>query len=87
MKRRLVPALAVAYYVLMAVAVTYPGYAPFSRIRPFVLGLPFALFWQLLWISGAVLVLTGVFFWEKHRQELDSQPGGQPTPPANAADE
>lgn len=64
MTKRLVPALAVTYFIAMALAVTYPGYVPFNRIHPFVLGMPFALFWQLLWIVGAVLVLAAVFLWE-----------------------
>jgi len=67
MRIRLVPALAVTYYVAMLVAVTYPGYVPFDRIRPFVFGMPFSLFWQALWISGCVFVLAGLFWWEKRR--------------------
>ena len=65
MKRYLVPSLAIAFYVAMAIAVTYPGYLPFNTIRPFVLGLPFSLIWQVIWISAAMLVLGGVFIWEK----------------------
>ncbi len=68
MMRRIVPALAIIYFLAMLVAVTYPGYVPFNRVRPFVLGMPFSLFWQLIWISGAVLVLGGVFLWEKSRK-------------------
>lgn len=68
MRTRLVPALAIAFYLAMAVAVTYPGYVPFNRIRPFVLGLPFSLFWQVLWISSAVFVLAGVYLWESRRR-------------------
>jgi hypothetical protein len=67
MRVRLVPALAVTYYVAMLVAVTYPGYVPFDRIRPFVFGMPFSLFWQALWISGCILVLAGLFWWERRR--------------------
>ncbi len=68
MKQRVVPALAIIYFLAMLVAVTYPGYVPFNRIRPFVLGMPFSLFWQLIWINGAVLVLGGVFIWDKARR-------------------
>ena len=64
---RLVPILVIAYYVAMLIVLTYPGYVPFSRIRPFVLGMPFALFWQVLWVSGAVVVLGGLFLWESER--------------------
>lgn len=68
MKLRLVPALGVAYFLAMAFFLTYPGYVPFDKIRPFVIGLPFSLFWQVLWICGAVFVLAAVFFWETNRK-------------------
>jgi hypothetical protein len=42
---------------LYAVLLTYPGMVPFNRIRPLVLGLPFAMFWIVLWI-----VLVGAGF-------------------------
>ncbi|MDE0899377.1 MAG: DUF3311 domain-containing protein [Longimicrobiales bacterium] len=45
------------YFIAMLVAVTWPGLVPFSRIRPFVLGLPFSLAWIALWIAGSVLVI------------------------------
>ncbi|MGD8700179.1 MAG: hypothetical protein PVJ43_12865, partial [Gemmatimonadales bacterium] len=68
MKLRLVPSLGVAYFLAMAFFVTYPGYVPFDKIQPFVFGLPFSLFWQVLWICGAVFVLAAVFFWETNRK-------------------
>ncbi len=68
MRIRLVPTLAVLYYAAMIFFVTYPGYVPFDRIRPFVLGMPFSMFWQVCWIVGAGLVLGGVFIWEKSRR-------------------
>lgn len=46
-----------SYFVLMAVAVTWPGMLPFARLRPLVLGLPFAFFWVAAWIATAVPVL------------------------------
>ena len=74
MKNRLVPALAVSFYLAMAFFVTYPGYVPFDRIRPFVLGMPFALFWQVLWITSSIFVLAAVYLWEKRRAER-ARPG------------
>ena len=82
MKRRyLVPTLAVLYYVVMTIAVTYPGYVPANRITPFVFGMPFSLFWQVLWICGAILVLSGVFFWEERQKRgpLGDDEAGQPS--------
>ena len=87
MRARLVPALGVAYFLAMAFFLTYPGYVPFDKIRPFVLGLPFSLFWQALWICGAVFVLAAVFFWENSRPSSagSSDDGGKrPTRPPTA---
>lgn len=64
-RRRWIGGLAVAYFILMLVAVTFPGYVPFNRIRPFVIGLPFSLFWQVLWISGSVAILALVYWAER----------------------
>ena len=80
MKRYLVPSLAIAFYVAMAIAVTYPGYVPFNTIRPFVLGMPFSLVWQVIWVSAAILVLGGVFIWEKRIRTRSDGPGGDQSP-------
>jgi hypothetical protein len=45
------------YFIAMLIAVTWPGLVPFSRIRPFVLSMPFSLAWIALWIAGSVLVI------------------------------
>lgn len=52
-----VRALAVAYFLAYAVAVTWPGMLPFNRVRPTVLGLPFSMVWVAFWIAGSGLVL------------------------------
>ncbi|MGD8866600.1 MAG: hypothetical protein PVI01_03205 [Gemmatimonadales bacterium] len=87
MKLRLVPVFGIAYFLAMAIFVTYPGYVPFDRIRPFVLGLPFSLFWQVMWICGAVLVLATVFFWEANARarvdEADVEHERPPRPPTD----
>jgi len=67
MKPRLVPSLVLAFYLAMLFFVTYPGYVPFNTIDPRVLGLPFSLFWQILWITSSILVLAGLFAWEKRQ--------------------
>lgn len=76
MRLRLVPALAVSFFLAMLFFVTYPGYVPFNRIRPFVLGLPFSLFWQVLWIVGSLLVLAAVYRWEQRRARQRALPEG-----------
>ena len=49
--------LTVAYFLAATVAVTWPGIVPFARVRPLVLGLPFAMAWIAGWIAGSVVVL------------------------------
>jgi len=49
--------LAVAYFILAAIAVTWPGAVPAARIEPYVFGLPFAFFWPAAWVAVAVPVL------------------------------
>ena len=72
----LVPSLAIVFYLAMLFFVTYPGYVPFDTIRPMVLGLPFSLFWQVLWIVASIFVLAGAFAWEKRRRR--GRAGGEP---------
>ena len=78
MRLRWIPILAFVYFIAMAFAMTYPGYVPANRIRPFVFGLPFSLFWQVLWITGAIVVLGTVFIWEKRSSSASSK-NGDPT--------
>ena len=86
MKDRLVPGLAIVYFIAMLFAVTYPGYVPFNEIRPVVLGMPFTLFWQVLWVCGAVLVLALVYVWQRPEKVTPPrvggarEPGGEDTP-------
>ncbi|NIN73410.1 MAG: hypothetical protein GTO46_16095 [Gemmatimonadetes bacterium] len=77
MMHRIVPGLAVLFYLAMVFFVTYPGYVPFNQIRPFVFGLPFSLFWQVLWITSSIFVLTGVFLWERRHAERSAPSDGE----------
>lgn len=48
-----------AFFLVYAVATTYPGLLPFNRARPFILGVPFTLFWVALWVVlGLVMFLV-----------------------------
>ena len=49
--------LAVAFFALNVVAVVWPGFGPFNRVEPFVLGLPFNMVWLAGWLVAAMLVL------------------------------
>ena len=50
-------ALTVVYLALMTISVTWPGFLPFARNEPFVLGLPFSVAWIAGWVAGSVVVL------------------------------
>lgn len=49
---------AIACFTLYTLALTWPGALLFNRVRPFVLGMPFSMFWVALWV-----VLGGVALW------------------------
>jgi hypothetical protein len=42
--------LLVAFFVLYTIALTYPGALVANRIEPLVFGLPFIMFWVVLWV-------------------------------------
>ena len=56
---RLRRTLVIAFFLVYAIAVTFPGVVPFNRIFPLVLGLPFVLAWYAGWVvlGGVVLVV------------------------------
>lgn len=59
-----------AYFLMMLAFTTWPGAVPFSRVRPFVLGLPFSFAWVAGWILGSVFVLVALDRVEKrHRRD------------------
>lgn len=81
MSLRTARALAGTYFVLMLLAVTWPGLVPFSRVEPLVFGLPFAMAWMAAWIAGSVVVLFLVDRVEKRYRDEDtgaSRSGGRP---------
>lgn len=71
MSLRTVRILAASYFVLFAVAVTWPGMIPFNRIEPLVLGLPFSMAWVAFWVTGGILVLWLVDRVERHDRPED----------------
>lgn len=59
---------AFAFFVLYLLAVTWPGAVPFSSAEPFVLGVPFSLFWPIVWIVlGFIVLLVLDHFEERSR--------------------
>jgi hypothetical protein len=59
--KRVATYLAVAYFVAMALAVSFPGIIPFNTIRPYVFGVPFVFVWYLCWILGSLLMFTFLY--------------------------
>ncbi len=55
MKRTAV-VIAFAYFIAMAVAVTFPGIRPFNTIEPLIFGIPFVFAWVLSWVAGSMLI-------------------------------
>lgn len=51
---------AALFFLLFALALTWPGMIPFNRIYPLVLGLPFSMAWIGLWVVLSFLVLLWV---------------------------
>ena len=66
------PALLLA--LIPFVAVCFPV-ALWDRVYPFVLGLPFNLFWLVLWTLLTPLCLWGAYHFEK---QADSERSGGP---------
>ena len=62
--------------VVIAVAVTFPGYAPANRVEPLVLGLPFGMFWIVLWIVLGSVALLVVYL----RDQKDAHETGEGGP-------
>ena len=54
---KLVRAATTIYFVLFLVFVTWPGFVPFNRPLPLVLGLPFNMAAIALWVGLGAVVL------------------------------
>ena len=58
MIRRLRRGLFACYVLVGALALTWPGLALVgNRVEPYVLGLPFVFFWNVLWVGLSFVVL------------------------------
>lgn len=58
MKIRIARRIALGLYLANIVCLIWPAVLPFNRIRPFVLGLPFSMFWMALWLVIGLVVLV-----------------------------
>ena len=67
--RRTVRRLYVALAVVLVVFMVFPGYSIANRVEPFVLGLPFGLFWIILLQAIGFLGLCGLYLFERRQKE------------------
>ncbi|MEM7504490.1 MAG: hypothetical protein AAF417_20810 [Pseudomonadota bacterium] len=65
MNRTLIRRIAVAVFLLNAVAVTWPGIAPFRTAEPFVFGFPQSMAWPIAWILIGWITLMVLDYFER----------------------
>lgn len=58
--------VALAYFAIMFVVVTFPGIRPFNTLEPRVFGLPFVFAWTLAWVAGSIFVF--LFLYKAHNK-------------------
>ena len=63
----------VAFLVLIAGLVYSPWVAPYGRYEPFILGLPYTLFW---WMLLSLLLLVGIVLFAVFGWHEDDDKGG-----------
>ena len=63
----------VAFLVLIAGLVYSPWVAPYGRYEPFILGLPYTLFW---WMLLSLLLLVGIVLFAVFGWREDDDKGG-----------
>ena len=63
--------IAIIIFLVVFCAMLWPVYPFFSRIHPFILGMPFALFFLVLLLFMTFTVLSLLFIWESQRGKVD----------------
>lgn len=58
-------------FVLIGVAMIWPVYAFFSKIRPIILGLPLSLFYLVCLLALTLLFLVLLYRWEDRKGNLE----------------
>lgn len=70
-QRRRIYRFLVGYFLLIFVGMIWPIYPLFGRIRPFVFGIPFSLFYLVSLLSATFAALLAVYIWESRNNEMD----------------
>jgi hypothetical protein len=66
---------ATIYFLVATAAMIWPVYALFSRVRPFVLGMPFALAYLAAVLVVSFLVLLTLYVWEGRAERRSGRAG------------
>lgn len=74
-RERLVYGAAAAWFLGVFVAMCWPVYPLFSRVRPMLLGVPLSLFYLATLLVLSFGVAVGLFLWELRRGALDGEEG------------
>lgn len=53
--------LTLIFFLLYLAALTWPGYLPFNRVDPPILGLPFSFAWVVLWVILGWVMLACLY--------------------------
>jgi len=53
--------------VVCILMLTFPFYSIANRAEPFVMGLPFSMFWVVLWIAIEFVGFIAIYNWEYKR--------------------
>ena len=61
---------AAAIFIGTFLATMWPIYPLFSRIRPFVLGIPFSLVYLLILTTVCFVTMLALYLWESRRDKL-----------------
>ncbi|MFS0783282.1 DUF3311 domain-containing protein [Bacillus sp. 1P06AnD] len=64
-------------WIKLLIAVPFIGYLGFlpwaNRIDPYVLGMPFSLFWLVLWMVLSPIILLVIYRFDPDNKEEDKQ--------------
>ncbi len=70
-RERLVYGAATFWFLTVSAALVWPLYTPFARVRPFVLGVPFALAFLAGVLIASFAAGVALYRWESRRGFLD----------------
>lgn len=61
------------FYAAFLLAVTWPGFIPFNRVAPRVLGLPLSFAWPALWVAVSFVVLLALDLSENRDEDREGR--------------